>query len=115
MTLFELFVVLMDHFADITFGSALQTTYNDLFWSEIVFSQITQRVEPALYITVDANGNPSLEEAIKAWAVEDDPDSPRHGQLRWLFGRLSSMLIIQARRFQYNVNTDSIEKVSHTC
>ncbi|KAI4129777.1 MAG: hypothetical protein LQ338_002087 [Usnochroma carphineum] len=106
---FELFIVLMDRIGDLTseYGGTLDSIYNDLFWSLLVYSKETRPAEPALYISVDVYGHQDLEEAIKKdWGPDtDQPESP------WCsFGKLAPILVIQLKRFQYNMGKDRLEK-----
>ncbi|KAL8645974.1 MAG: hypothetical protein Q9210_006409 [Variospora velana] len=98
----EFYKVLMHRIAEITsaYGTLTSTKFEDLFWSEVVYFNTSWPPEPALLISIHADGNRHLEEAMRDWA--DD---------RWLFGKLAPVFIIQIQRYEYDMAKDSIEKV----
>ncbi|KAI4117701.1 MAG: hypothetical protein LQ345_002125 [Seirophora villosa] len=80
---------LVEHLANITSGhkTTSPVNYNDLFWSEIVYSEAGQSPAPAPFLEFNVDGNRHLEEAISKWA-----DSPN------VFEKLAPVLIIKLSR-----------------
>ncbi|KAL9048781.1 MAG: hypothetical protein Q9206_005849 [Seirophora lacunosa] len=80
---------LVEHLANITSGhkTTSPVNYNDLFWSEIVYSEAGQSPAPAPFLEFNVDGNRHLEEAISKWA-----DSPN------LFEKLAPVLVIKLSR-----------------
>ncbi|KAL8783475.1 MAG: hypothetical protein Q9213_004612 [Squamulea squamosa] len=119
---FELYLVLIDFFIDYferddihaQFGDSLNAAYRNLFCSQIEDLRYP-RSEAAWFLTVDANGNQSFEQAFQAFWIDDDKESPRYGLLRLRLSHSPLVLVFQLRRYRYNMRARQLEKASPTC
>lgn len=107
---FEMFKALMDNLEN---HEVAVHTFANLFWSELEDLRRFRPTETTISIPVDITRNDTFEKAFEDFCVDDDKDSPQYGLARWQLSRSALVLIFELRRFQYNMQTYSIEKVSH--
>lgn len=119
---FDMFLILVDFLIDHfkkdrvqeRFRDSLYVAYTDLFWSELADLRFS-RSEAAFWITVDAIGHESFEQALEQLWKDDDRDSPRYGLPRLQLSYSPPVMVFQLRRYQYNMQIHRVEKVHDRC
>ncbi|KAL8683543.1 MAG: hypothetical protein Q9186_000455 [Xanthomendoza sp. 1 TL-2023] len=117
---FGLFIILMTNIKDTLLHDELQqgaakVAFESLFWSHIEDLQGFRPKEAAFYIVVDVSGHDTFERAFQAFGVDDNKESPRYGLPRWQPSYPALVLVFELRRFRYNMQIRSIEKVHDRC
>lgn len=105
---FEIFNVLMVYFHDLFKGTLLYPDYSHLFFS------FGRTAEAELYRTVAVGRHANLEEALKDTTMEGDIKSSRYRSPSLEYISVGSILMFQLGRFRYDVDSQSMSKVSQS-